>query len=145
MQPLVQLLPRWVAEGTELLPPEPREAVEQVFSSLGSIATADVLSLYTTMGGMRVMDNEYWRLWPLDEIADQIPSEFGVVFSDYCISCWEYRLKPVTSSHSAVYVDHFNGSTPTMVAATLEEFFNSYVNSARALLDGGSLNSKGDA
>jgi hypothetical protein len=145
MLSLAQLLPRWVAEATEPLPPQPAEMIRQVFESLGSVATLDVLALYSSLGGMRMMDNEYWRLWPLDEIAGQSPSEFGVLFSDYCISCWEYRLRPVDSDHSAVYVDHFDGSAPVLVAATLEEFFDRYTSAARSLLDAGSVSSKGDA
>lgn len=139
MQSLSELLPRWTAEAAEPLPPPPAASVRQAFAKLGSIATEDVLSLYGALGGMRMMDNEYWRLWSLDEIEGQTPSEFGVLFSDYCISCWEYRLKPVDSEHSAVYVDYFDGCAPKLVAATLEEFFERYTTSARALLDEGSI------
>ncbi len=141
MQSLVSLLLRWKAEATEPLPPASPEAVKLVFERLGSFATADVLALYGRLGGMRTMDDEYWRLWSLDEIGEQRSSESGVLFSDYCISCWEYRLKPVTPEHSAVYIDLFDGSAPTLVAGTLVEFFDRYVTSARALLDARSLSS----
>jgi len=145
MQALSKLLPRWANEGTDPLPPEARAAVQQVFEHLGFVATEDVLSLYGAIGGMQMMDDEYWRLWPLEEVAEQSPSSAGVLFSDYCISCWEYRVKPVSAEHSAVYVDHFDGTPPKLVAASLSEFFERYVSNARALLDETSLRSNGDA
>ncbi|MEO3693059.1 hypothetical protein [Roseateles paludis] len=132
---LFSLLPRWVAEGAEPLPPERPGEVAKVFEHLGSIATPDVVSLYSTLGGMRTMDEEYWRLWTLEEIAAQSFSEFGVLFSDYLISCWEYRLRPVSETHSSVFVDRFDGSPPALVAATLEEFFQRYATSAQDLLN----------
>jgi len=145
MRALGELLPRWIEEATDPLPPEETAAVRQIFESLGSIATPDVLALYGYLGGMRVMDNEYWRLWPLEEVANQVSSETGILFSDYCISCWEYRLKPVSSDRSAVYVDRYDGVPPILVAASLEEFLERYVFDARALLDEGSLSLKGNA
>ncbi len=91
------------------------------------------------------MDNEYWRLWSLEEVAEQVPSEAGILFSDYCISCWEYRLRPVSLSRSAVYVDCYDGVSPRLVAASLEEFLERYVSGARALLDERSLSPNGNA
>lgn len=134
MHSLNQLVPRWLEESTGLLPPESPDTVRDVFVSLGWMASADVVALYGRLGGMSQMDNEYWRMWSLDEIAEQPPSEFGVVFSDDLISCWEYRLKPVSPGQSAVYADHFNGNPPLLVADSLEAFFARYAASARALL-----------
>ena len=102
MHALRQLLPRWTDEATNPLPPETPSAVEQVFRHLGFAATADVLALYGTLGGMRVMDNEYWRLWSFAEVAEQVPSESGILFSDYLMSSWDYRLKPISPEHSTV-------------------------------------------
>lgn len=121
------------------MPPEPAEAVQRVFTRLGSHATPDVLALYGALGGMRMMDDEYWRLWSLEEVGPQLPSERGLLFSDYCISCWEYRIKPVSAHRSAVYVDHFDGMPPALVASSLEEFLDRYVLNARALLDAPSM------
>lgn len=90
------------------------------------------------------MDNEYWRLWSL-EVAEQTPSEAGILFSDYCISCWEYRLRPVSPSQSAVYVDYGDGVPPNLVAASLEEFLERYVSDARALLDEPSFSPNGNS
>lgn len=36
---------------------------------------------------------------------------------------------------SAVYVDHFDGKAPTLVAPSLAQFFDAYLADARRLLD----------
>jgi hypothetical protein len=96
----------------------------------------DVIELYGAIGGMSMMDNEYWRLWPLSEIEDRgnETNEYGVLFSDYCLDCWAYRIKR-NSDSSVVYVDHFDGNAPSMVAESLDQFFALYVANARDLLD----------
>ena len=132
---LALLRSRWESEHVEPLPPEDPARVCAAFASLGAVATPDVIALYGVIGGMGQMDNAYWRLWPLDEVMGQEPSGHGVVFSDYCISCWEYRLKAVGLGHSAVYVDYFGGTAPQMVAESLESFLEQYAMDARRLLD----------
>jgi len=102
------------------------------FARLNAIATPDVAYLYEQLGGMENMTNAYWRHWPMEEIllANKQPSAFGVLFADYLISSWAYRLKAVSDSTSAVYVDHFDGHEPTLVAGSLEQFFDNYLRSA---------------
>lgn len=126
MRALHTLLQRWAHEAVAPVRPEHGVAVAQLFSDLGSIATPDVVSLYEAIGGMDMMDGRHWRLWPLAEIRseNEKPSPFGVLFSDYLLSCWCYRLKPNDDQTSAVYVDYIDGHDPTRVAVTLEEFFN---------------------
>lgn len=140
---LTVLQPHWESEKVQPYPPEGPARVTEAFASLGAVATPDVIALYGALGGMDEMDSEYWRLWPLDEVRAQEPSEHGVVFSDYCISCWEYRLKAVGPSHSAVYVDYFDGTAPQMVAESLESFLEQYAVDARRLLDATSLDDIG--
>jgi hypothetical protein len=135
---LPELLSRWEHEKVDPLPGEPAEAVHIAFAKLGVHATSDVVRLYSEIGGMRMMNEEYWRLWPLAEVAAQRPSPHGVLFSDYCISCWEYRLKPTGNDRSAVYVDHHNSKPPVLLASSLDEFFQRYLADARSLLDLGS-------
>jgi hypothetical protein len=84
--------------------------------------------MYQAIGGMEVMDDGYWRLWPLPEIVaeNQPRSGYGLLFSDYLICSWCYRLKPQSAATSAVYLDHFDGAAPILVAANVEQFFDKY-------------------
>lgn len=135
MHSLVELCERWVEEATEPFPPEKPSTVAEVFKRLGFDATPDVLALYGAIGGMKTMANDFWRLWPLEEIASQEASAKGIAFSDYCISCWEYRLRPVSSEKSAVYIDYYDGNEPLLVAASLDEFFDRYSADSESLLN----------
>ena len=132
---LQRLLARWIREKTKPLPPEAPKRVQQVFQALGFEATPDVLALYGAAGGMQAPDDVGWFLWPLTEVMAQSPSEHGVVFSDYMCSCWNYRLRPASAEHCAVYVDYYNGNPPTLVAASLDEFFVRYLVDADALMN----------
>ncbi|WP_027468236.1 SMI1/KNR4 family protein [Deefgea rivuli] len=137
MHNLNTMLERWRSENVILLLAEQEETVRQVFSALGMNATQDVIDLYTTLGGMAAMDNEYWRLWSLAEIQEENPqpSSKGILFADYCVSCWCYRLKPISASSCAVYIDHFiNGEEPKLIASSLTEFFDLYANDPSELL-----------
>lgn len=82
---------------------------------------------------MEEMDHEHWRCWPLSEIESEntTPSAFGVLFADYMASSWCYRLKAVSENTSAIYIDFFDGREPTLVANSLEQFFDAYVNGSR--------------
>jgi hypothetical protein len=142
MNSLKVLLERWHHEEVDALPPVSEELVRLTFSKLGVIPTRDVIDLYGAIGGMRMMDNEYWRLWPLSEIVERFAeaNEYGVLFSDYCLDCWAYRIKPRDSTTTAVYVDHFDGKPPSMVAESLTQFFDLYVANARNLLDNAGTN-----
>jgi hypothetical protein len=138
MKSLEALLKRWSKEGVDAHPPASEEAVRATFSKIGIIPTKDIIELYGVIGGMDVMDNEYWRLWPLSEIEERRAeaSEYGILFSDYCMDCWAYRFKSNGTDSSAVYVDYFDGKAPNLVAESLDQFFSLYVENARELLDG---------
>jgi hypothetical protein len=103
-------------------------SVQATFASLGATATSDVIELYAAIGGMENMDAEYWRHWPLPEIESEnsVLSPFGILFADYLISSWCYRLKATSNETSCVYVDYFDGKEPTLVANSLREFIYSY-------------------
>lgn len=141
MQGVGELIDRWKAENLTLVPPAPKAQILETFESLGSTATADVIALYTSLGGMREMDKALWRLWPLEEIKAENSelSSHGVLFSDYLICCWCYRLKANPDGTSSVLEDRFDGSAPRLVASTLEAFFLSYLADATRLLDGPAL------
>lgn len=84
---------------------------------------------------MEAPDDELWRLWPLSEVDNRKSdaNEFGVLFADYLLDSWAYRVKPNDTNTSAVYVDYFDGRT-FLVAETLEQFFEMYVENADRLL-----------
>ena len=138
MRSLKILVKQWAAEHVLPLPPVAADAVRATFSRLNTVATPDVLHLYSLMGGMENMTNDYWRHWSMDEILSENreASEFGVLFADYLISSWCYRVKARPDNTSAVYVDHFNGGKPCLVANSLEEFFDQYLRSAGEALHG---------
>lgn len=141
MQILTKLVSHWQSEGLNLLAPEAADHVREVFAGVGWTATSDVIRLYASLGGMERMDKEYWRLWPLQEIKSENadPSRSGILFSDYLMSCWCYRLRPNTDDTSAVLVDYFDEKEPAVVANTLEQFLEAYALNATLLLDARSL------
>jgi hypothetical protein len=138
IQSVTTLMKRWADEGTVVLPPASAVDVRETFAALGSVATADVVTLYGLIGGMERPDNELWRLWPLAEVSAENASRlspFGVLFSDYMLSCWCYRLRPRDDDRSAVLLDRFDGQAPVVVAYSLSEFFDTYLVDAERLLD----------
>jgi hypothetical protein len=137
MRNLLKMVERWKAEGLVLLPPEPETAVLESFARLGAVATADVISMYSILGGMHEMDKEYWRLWPLSEVQSENDPGVatGVLFSDYLISCWSYRLIANKDNTSSVVADYFDNNQCTRVASSLEQFFGKYVEDPYQLLE----------
>jgi hypothetical protein len=129
MDSIELLKKRWKAEGIELLPGEPALQVHMAFASAGATPAADVLALYRNIGGMAYMDEEYWRLWSLDEIIEENAkrSNVGVQFSDYMMSCWHFTVKAVDATRSEVWIDSLDGNGPLLVASSLSEFFDIYV------------------
>ncbi len=129
------LIRRWRKEGITLLPPESPQAIADAFARVKSVATRDVLELYSEFGGMEPMDDGFLKIWSLSEIVAENPerSEFGPLFADYMISCWSFRLKPVNAETSAVYVDHHSGpQPPELVAKSLAEFLATYERDPKA-------------
>jgi len=97
MQSLNTLLSQWRSEALVVLPPAPEEAIREAFESAGSVATKDVIELYSKLGGMEVMDSALWRLWSLAEIQSENTdrSISGVLFSDYLMN--SERVKVVVA------------------------------------------------
>ena len=121
---LAQLVAKWLNEAVQELPPENTEDVMTAFQSVGQAVSADVIALHSQIGGMQMMDENYFRLWPLSEIRDLniSPSPHGVLFADYLIDSWQYRIKPISASESMVYVDHCDGKVPQPVGENLQDF-----------------------
>ena len=124
MTNLESLIQSWRDENSEVLPPVRPEVVVAAFESLGQTATSDVIALYGRCGGMWEMDSRLWRLWPLEDIVrgGVEQSNFGIVFGDYCLDCWWYRLHSVSAEVSAVYVDDGTEAGLQQVAASVNEF-----------------------
>lgn len=131
------LINRWQSENVGPFPPYGESIVRSTFLEAGIEAPKDLTQLYGAFGGMDMHDNKLWRLWPLSEVAkrNDEPSAFGVLFSDYFLDCWAYRVKPNDGNTSAVYVDYFDERAPALVARTLDEFFERYVKDADRLLN----------
>ena len=121
---LARLKRRWLNEGIELLPPAAPADIHATFARLAAVATPDVIALYTTLGGMSEMDKSYLLIWSLEGIAKQTPSSEGVVFADYMISSWEYRLIRSPGACNAVLVDQGDGVVKE-IGPTLEAFLAS--------------------
>ncbi|MFL6656964.1 MAG: hypothetical protein ACJ8GW_02730 [Massilia sp.] len=137
MKSLEVLINRWKLEHLHALPPYGESIVRSTFLETGIEASKDLIRLYGAIGGMDVHDDKLWRLWPLSEVAERNleASDFGVLFSDYLLDSWAYRTKPNDADTSAVYVDYFDGRAPSLVANTLDEFFEKYVRDADRLLN----------
>ena len=68
-----------------------------------------------------------FELWPLSRIEEENSSEkerektkrFGVLFADYSLSCWEYRV----NSSGQVLIDYYDGKEPEIKANSVKEFF----------------------
>ena len=129
MESLNRLVRRWANE--DVMPvaiPEPDE-VRRTFADLGSTITPDVLAMYQAIGGMENMDGELFRIWPLAEVRSEQgqKSGAGILFADYLIGSWCYRVRPVDSARSAVYIDYFDHRGPLLVAESVEAFFDAYL------------------
>jgi len=138
MRELYKMIDRWRHEGVVLLPPEPASVVRESFAKIGAAPTSDVVSMYAALGGMREMDREYWRLWSLPEIQVENATGIstGILFSDYLINCWSYRLVQNANDTSSVVADHFDYKQCIPVANTLEEFFRMYAENSYQVLEG---------
>jgi hypothetical protein len=58
-----------------------------------------------------------------------------VLFSDYLIASWCFRLKVNSDGTSAVLVDYFDGSESVQITQTLNEFVRLYLADATRLVD----------
>ncbi len=83
------------------------------------------------------MTDDLWRHWSMDEILSEnsVYSPCGLLFADYLISSWCYRVQSKPDNTSAVYVDHFDGNAPLLVANRLEDFFDAYLQDATQFFD----------
>ena len=137
MKALEILVRRWNVAAFQPYQPYDEALIQSTFQDAGIDAAKDLVRLYSTFGGMDVPDDDYWRLWPLHEVTDQKPetNAFGVLFSDYLLSCREFYVKPNDCETSAVYCDYGDLESPILVASTLDDFFDKYVQNADQVLE----------
>jgi len=131
------LLRRWSQEDVHALPPYGESIVRSTFLELGIDPPKDLIRLYSVIGGMEAHDKYLWRLWPLSEVYERKDeaNEFGVLFSDYLIDSWGYRIKAIDKESTAVYLDYYDGRDAILIAETLDQFFDKYLQNADELLN----------
>jgi hypothetical protein len=130
------LIRKWRTADIGVLAPYGEAVIHSTFLEAGIDPPKDLIMLYSAIGGMESDDGNLWRLWSLSEIDARKAetNEFGVLFSDYLLESWVYRVKPISSQVSAVYVDYFDGRASILVAQSLEQFFSLYAANADKLL-----------
>lgn len=134
---LERLLKRWKREGLNVLPPYGEAVVRSTFLEAGTEVPKDVIVLYSVIGGIDAPDGNNWRLWPLSEVYKRRAEAngHGVLFSDFLLDSWLYRIKPNDTETSAVYVDYFDGREPILVARSLEQFFEMYLDDPTGVME----------
>ncbi len=134
---LESLLKRWKREGLDVLPPYGEAVVRATFLEAGIEAPKDLTVLYGVIGGIDVPDQNNWCLWPLSEVYKRRAEAngHGVIFSDYLLDSWLYRIKPNDTETSAVYVDYFDGREPFLVARSLKQFIEMYLANPMRLME----------
>ncbi len=131
------LIRRWRADDAiGVLPPYGEAIVRATFLQAGIEPSKDLIALYGAIGGMEAADLDPWRLWSLSEVEERKAeaNEFGVLFSEYLIDSWAYRVKPNNVQTSAVYIDYYDGKASILVAPTLRNFFDLYLENSDRLL-----------
>lgn len=124
---LDRCIDQWTAQGIAVAPPISEHEVHRVWSRFGSKPSADVIELYTSVGGFQdyVFDEGLtFSFWPWDWLKKRNAENpgLGVMFGDHSIEVvtWEIRYdNPQTSS---VWSSHGNTTAPTLKA-----FFSLYL------------------
>ncbi|HTE40141.1 MAG TPA: hypothetical protein VK629_04880 [Steroidobacteraceae bacterium] len=131
MNSLDKLAAAWKLQNLKLLPAESRERVIAVFDGLGVQPSEQLIRLYTTIGGFEIADENDWTLWSLDRVEEESRDERstdGILFSDYLVSCWCFRLKLAAHGEMEVLRDAFDSNHPChVVAKDLETFFTAMI------------------
>lgn len=116
----------WRERGLPLLPPAPEDVVRRTFADLGRPLSADVLRLYSLVGGFDGTECDrgwFLSLWSLDEICWQNarlrPQD--VCFADWLMWSHLYGFRYETPEQSSVFIDH-GRVEPYPVAASVAEF-----------------------
>ena len=120
---------KWIIEALDIHPGRDEKSIVNCFESFGVSPTKSLLALYQALDGKDCMDDEYFRLWSLEEImkdnnnVDEIARtlKYGVMFADYCVNCWCYRI----NKNGEVLIDYFiEGKEPILRSNSLLDFFH---------------------
>ena len=124
---------KWVKEKINVHPGREEIDIIECFEKFGVTPTKDLIALYETLDGKDEMDEEYFRLWSLKEIIEENGSEreiertlkYGVLFGDYLVNCWCYRI----NKNGEVLIDDFtDGHEPKLKSGSVVEFFQLMLN-----------------
>ena len=119
---------KWVHKKLDVHPGKDEQTIIECFEKFGVTPTDDLLALYKALDGKDCMDEEHFRLWTLEEVLTDNSSErelertlkYGVLFGDYCVNCWCYRI----SKNGEVLVDYFSGDDePIKRSNSVLDFF----------------------
>jgi hypothetical protein len=128
----------WRAKGIKLLPPADEATILMVMKQIDRPVSRDVVGLYRRVGGFEssASDSHLWSFWPLARLgeAHRDYKRPYALFADYMINSHMYCFHYENAEVSSVYVDHFNGSEPVLVAPTVEDFFDLYLTDRKKLL-----------
>ncbi len=106
---------KWIEEKLDVHPGCDEKMITECFEKFGVTPADDLLALYSTLNGKDCMDDEHFKLWSLTEILEENSSEgdieraikYGVLFGDYCVNCWCYRV----NKKGEVLIDYFTGES----------------------------------
>lgn len=129
----------WRAEGIKLLPPADEATILSVMKQTNHPVSRDVVDLYMRVGGFNenvTSDSRLWSFWPLARIGGRHRDykRPHTLFADYMINSHLYGFHYENAEVSSVYVDHFNGAEPVLVAPTVEDFFHLYLTDREKIL-----------
>ena len=119
---------KWIKEELNVHSGREKVAIVECFKKFGVTPCEELLALYGTIDGKDCMDKEYFRLWSLEEIESENGSErefersmrYGVLFADYCVNCWCFRI----NNKGEVLIDHFvENSEPKVRFKSIKDFF----------------------
>ena len=119
---------QWVREELDVHPGKDDSSIVECFEKFGVTPGKELLALYSLIDGKGCMDEEHFRLWSLSEIIEENSSEkelertlkYGVLFGDYCVNCWCYRV----NNSGEVLIDYFiENDEPILRSSSLLEFF----------------------
>lgn len=118
---------QWVEEDLDVHAGADEQSIIDCFSQFGVIPKDDLLALYKIMNGKDCMDEQGFRLWSLDEVIEENNKEreidrtnkYGVLFADYLLNCWVYRV----NRNGEVVLDHNDDSLLEVKGSSMLTFF----------------------
>ena len=133
---VARCIDQWTGEGIALAPPVAEIEVYRLWRQLDRDLSADVVELYTLLGGFQeyVPDQEFtWSLWPWSMLAQRNAGadRQGVMFCDHSIEVVTWELRYKDPEVSSVWTSAGNRTAPT-----LQAFFEVYLEDPWELLSG---------